>query len=276
MSTPRRTFLKAGLTLATGIGVARSHADESIEPGCLDYGQSFICNTAAMNSVRFWIESRTTITDKSTDTSTTFYQCGSCKSEHTFAERDLFIEDNYDFLPILGDGQWLIFRRPASLSETYRRVQTTEEVWGDPVLKLRHASKVTEIRSWPEIRDATFAGVPIVAQTTLENDETGLTAMIEFPIKTMNIAMETEKYQVDTGPIALPDLSKRYDALIDSLSLAFIAFNAPDFADFVVEQPTPIISDGQQVAQVHHFSRPSSQPSRNRLFAAEPHRSPLS
>jgi len=30
-----------------------------------------------------------------------YYQCASCKSENTFAERDLFQKDNYDFLPVL-------------------------------------------------------------------------------------------------------------------------------------------------------------------------------
>jgi hypothetical protein len=283
MTTPRRTFIKAGLgsatTLATGFVSNRTYAEKSSaenKTGCLDYGQSFICNTAAMNSVRFWIESRTTVIDKSNNLSTTFYQCGSCKSEDTFAESDLFIKDNYDFLPILGDNEWLIFRRPATLSEAYRRVQTTDEVWGDPILKLRHASRTKELGTWEEIRDTTFAGIPIVAQTTLENAEIGLAAVIEFPIKTMNISVENKQYQVDTGPIVLPDLSKDYEALIDRLSLAFIAFNAPNFADFVTEQPTPITLDEKQVSQVHHYSGPTSQPAHNRLFAAEPHRIPLS
>ena len=32
-----------------------------------------------------------------------YYQCGSCKSEHTFAEKNLFINPNYDFLPVFGE-----------------------------------------------------------------------------------------------------------------------------------------------------------------------------
>ncbi len=76
--------------------------------------------------------------------------------------------------------------------------------------------------------------------------ETKLRAVIEYPIKTMNISMDKSVYQVDTGPIALPELEKRYDPPIDALRLAFVAFNTPDFADFVVEQPTPVIQDGQE------------------------------
>ena len=77
-------------------------ATRSNEAECLDYGLSFICNEASFNAVRFWVESRTTLIDTEAGTSQVFYQCGSCKSEHTFAAENLFIEDNYDFLPILG------------------------------------------------------------------------------------------------------------------------------------------------------------------------------
>jgi hypothetical protein len=58
-----------------------------------------------------WIESRTRIIDRKLGTSTVYYQGASCKSENTFGEKDLFYKDNYDFLPIFGDGKVLIFRR---------------------------------------------------------------------------------------------------------------------------------------------------------------------
>jgi hypothetical protein len=59
----------------------------------LDYGRSFICHLADFNSVRFWVESRTRVFEKKT---VDFYQCASCKSEDTFASKNLFYEDNYD------------------------------------------------------------------------------------------------------------------------------------------------------------------------------------
>ena len=59
----------------------------------------------------------------------------------------------------------------------------------------------------------------------------------------MNIRDEEPTFQVDTGPVAFPDLSRRYERLPDALSLAFVAFNAPHFADFVIEDETPILQD---------------------------------
>ncbi|MEZ6073630.1 MAG: hypothetical protein R3C10_25970 [Pirellulales bacterium] len=275
----RRAFIRAGISSLAGLGSlafastrqGRAAVAAAVDADCLDYGMSFICNKARFNSVRFWIESRTTVTDSQSGGSTTFYQCGSCKSENTFAERDLFVPDNYDFLPILGDGEWLIFRRPVRLSDSYRRVQAIDQVWGEPVPMLRHASAVTELKTWQQIRDVTAAGTPIVARTELANEALGLSAVIEYPVKTMNVDLDGERYQVDTGPIALPDLSKRYNAAIDSLSLAFVAFNAPGFADFVIEQPTPL-NDDAGAAETYHYSQPISLPAQNRLYAAEPHR----
>lgn len=235
------------------------------DSGILDYGLSFVCNDASFNNVRFWIESRTTIIDQQNDTTAEYFQCASCKSENTFAAQDLFIEDNYDFMPILGGSTWLIFRRPCRISETYRQV--SEKLWGNPELKLRYAKSVRQLESFESIRGATAAGLPIVAQTEIWNEQQKLRAIIEYPIKTMNISVDDSEYQIDTGPIALPDLTKRYDPPIDALRLAFVAFNRPDFADFVVEQPTPVVQDGQELAQVYHYAKPFSLPAKNRLYA---------
>ncbi|MGI6459736.1 MAG: hypothetical protein ACOX5J_06515 [Candidatus Hydrogenedentales bacterium] len=277
MKTTRREALLAAAAGAAALHAGVPHAAET-EPASetaasdhpmppLDYGLSFVCNTAPANAVRFWIESRTRLIDDATGAWTDYYQCASCKSEHTFAEKDLFHEDNYDFLPIFGDGRYLVFRRPARLSDSYRRLQTVEELWGEPQLRLQHAPTVTVLETWEQIRSATAAAIPIVTQTMMRNEETGLRAIIECPTKTMNVSLEKQLYQIDTGPIAYPDLSKRYDPPIDCFSLAFIAFNAPGFADFVVEQPTPVLVDGEEAAQVYHFSNPFSMPAQNQLFA---------
>ena len=50
-------------------------------------------------------------------------------------------------------------------------------------------------------------------------------------------------YQVHTGPVAFPDLMKRHERNVDGISLAFIAFNEPEHASFVLEAPTPILSE---------------------------------
>ncbi len=83
----------------------------------------------------------------------------------------------------------------------------------------------------------------------------------------MNVSLDDQKYQVDTGPIAFPDLTRGHDPKINCLSLAFIAFNAPDFADFIVEQPTPVVEGDIEKCQVYHYSAPFSLPATNRVLA---------
>ena len=230
----------------------------------LDYGLSFLHGTAKWNSVRFWVESRTRIIDEKTGRVEDFLQCASCKSEDTFAKQNLFYKDNYDFLPIFGPTHGVIFRRKASLNPNYRQVREAKDMWDSPKLQLAPAKKVELLPTTAAIRKATHAGFPLVAQTEFSNTETALRAIIEFPVKTMNVHDEKDLYQVDTGPVAFPDLALRHANHAESLSLAFVAFNAPGFADFVIEDETPV-----NQTRIHHYSRMHSQPSQNRLYTCK-------
>jgi hypothetical protein len=268
----RRTLVQGLVAASCGalsarlVNASEPSADTNQRLRCLDYGRSFICGTAPFNAVRFVVESRTTIVDPQTGRAADYYPCASCKSENTFAPKDLFQKENYDFLPVLGDGQWLIFRRRVAMSPSYRQVRKVDELWGPPNLKLVEAGQVTVLDAWEKIRDATARGVPLVAQTEIAGPN-GVRAVIEYPVKTMNISLEKKLYQVDTGPIAFPDLSTPCHPQIECLRLAFVAFNASDFADFIVEQPTPIFEGDTQVAEVYHYANPFSLPAKNTLLA---------
>jgi hypothetical protein len=272
MMMNRRSFIGASAAIGVGLQAESSAAtqEDSGKPGempPLDYGLSFICHSAPINSVRFWVESRTRLIDDRAGTWTDFYQCGACKSENTFAERDLFMKDNYDFTPVFGGGDVLVFRRTARIHERYRTVKKASELWGEPSLKLRKGARFEELTTWDAIAHATAGAIPMVSQTEIANAETQLRAIIECPSKTMNIQTEKKQYQVDTGPIAFPDLTKRSAPPIDTFSLAFVAFNAPNFADFVIEQPTSVAEDNGVTHQLYHYSNTLSMTARNRLFA---------
>jgi hypothetical protein len=114
------------------------------------------------------------------------------------------------------------------------------------------------------IRDATHNDCPIVAITEIWDENSELRAIIQYPVKTMNIHDQRNLYQVDTGPIAWPDLSKRRDNIVDMLWLAFVVFNANHFADFVIEVPT---------GSTHHYSKIVSLQARNTLYSVDDTRS---
>ena len=241
----------------------------------LDYGRSFLIgkgNDEIDNEVRFWVESRTRIIDEQTGVTEDYIQCASCKSEDTFAECNLFYEDNYDFLPIFGPEYGLVFRRKAWLNPNYRDCQKVKStnMWGGQTYHLVEAAPVEELCDVEAILSATYAFKPVTAQTEITNGETGLRAIIEYPVKTLNTSRQRNIYQVDTGPVAWPDLSRRVERLVDTLSLAFVAFNVTHFADFNIEEPTPakpLAESDDQTPQVYHYSRSISLPATNRLYA---------
>lgn len=235
----------------------------------IDYGLSFITGKASWNRVRFWVESRTRILDEQTGQHKDYYQCASCKSENTFGKKDLFVKDNYDFIPIFGPEDGIIFRRKAYLNPGYREWKAAVNMWEGQEYQLRQPRSSRLLATPDDIEKATRQGTPLVAQTEITRQETGLRAIIEFPIKTINIRDEEPTYQVDTGPVAFPDLTRRYAKSAESLSLAFVAFNAPGFADFVVEDETPILENSKPLTQVHHYSRILSLPAQNRLYALD-------
>lgn len=256
----RRKFILKAAAGASAIPLAAA-AEPALAP--LDYGLSFLSGVAEWNRVRFWVESRTRILDTRTGKHEAYLQCASCKSEDTFAAKNLFLADNYDFLPVFGPEFGLIFRRKASATPGYRDIRPSAKMWDGQTLRLVTAKSARLLNTTAAIRKATHDGLPLVAQTEFANTATGYQAIVEYPVKTMNIHDAKDLYQVDTGPVAFPDLTRRWDRLADSISLAFVAFNAPGFADFIRETETPTPGG----TRVEHYSDRITVTAANRLFA---------
>ena len=237
-------------------------------PETIDYGRSYINTKANWNSPRFWVESRLVISDPAKKTTRTYYQCGSCKSENTCPPRNLFHTDNYDFLPVFGDTDCVIFRRTVNVRGEYRSVRPVAEAWGGttPALRTFQGKVLANVR---EISAAMTAGMPLVTQTELRDEKTGRTAVIECPVKTINWIRDKGEWQVDTGPVLLPDLTAPPEQWSRKLRLAYVAFNAFDWAELIVEEPTPVLQAGKEVAKVHHYMGQVQTKARNVVLCQE-------
>ena len=241
---------------------------------CLDYGRSFVNTKARWNSPRFWVESRCRITDEKAGKTVEYLQCGLCKAERTFANRALFADDNYDFLPVFSATQGIIFRRKVHVSEPYRDVRPIEQWWEgtEPLLR---TVRGRALNTPEEIFAAMQQGRPIIGQTELRDPESGRVAVIEYPIKTINFERDKKDWQVDTGVVILPDLSAPPDRWSHTFQLAHIAFRTPYWADFIVDQPTPVEppeADGQPAGQgvlTYHYSGQVHHPARNVIVALD-------
>lgn len=221
----------------------------------LDYGRSFVTFLSQggrfQNNARLQVESRTTITDTRSGEPTRYLFFASCKSEDTFAPQDLLYRNNYDFNGIFSDREYVIFRTYSSHTERFRE----EGLWEGTVLEDGEA-----------IARASMSGAPLVERVELMSDDESLRAEIEFPIKTMNANDTHWQWQVDTGPIALPDFNADVDMHIKRLSPAFVAYNAASFAEFVVQQPVASPETGSSVT---HYSRPTAFPAKTSVIAIE-------
>ncbi len=231
----------------------------------VDYGRSFLAGKADFNQVRFQVESRTRLIDERSGECADYWQCASCKSEDTFAERDLFYEDNYDFLPAFGPEWGVVWRRHGCLNEDYRSVRPSVQLWDGQDCHIVECPHARLLESNELIRAASAAWEPIVARVEFSNEQTQLRAIIECPVKTLNARAKDNVYQVDTGPLVVPDL-QRHERPPEGFALGFVAFSRPDWADFVLEVPTEIGSDAG-TCRVYHYSRRLTVKSVNSLYA---------
>jgi len=89
--------------------------------------------------------------------------------------------------------------------------------------------------------------------------------MIEFPIKTMNANHVRGIYQVDTGPILLPNFTSNKERMVERFQLAFVAYNRNDEAYFVIQEPTPITEGSGE--KVSHYSKVVRADAKNTVIA---------
>ena len=171
-----------------------------------------------------------------------FVLVASCKSEDTYAERNLFKQPNYDFCAIFGAEQYCIVRVGLPVTacwlETGLSADRFEEVRID--LVLAEADLCVDARA---VVEATLGNRPLVGRTELFGEAGKMLAVLEYPIKTMN-ANDPEHsptgdwiFQVDTGPIVVPAERLHGELTVEDLELAFIAWNASDWAELIVLEP---------------------------------------
>ena len=217
---------------------------------------------SSLNSARILLECVCEIVDNETGTAQTFVMGASCKTERVGVDRDIWIHPNADFVPILSQDRYLIvktyevanmgvpFFPPSRGMQPERQAGYVADAYDNIRLDVRRVEG--EILETPaQIVEAMLdrSGPPLVGRTVIQ--EGRYTAVLEFPVKTMNASERDFIYQTDTGPVLMPDFSREPDDLIVGLEMAFVAFNCPDWAEFVVRVPTSV---GEGI-EVYHYSK---------------------
>ena len=225
---------------------------------------------SSLNNARIPLDCRCEIREKATGQSQEFVLGVNCKTERVGVERDIWTEPNADFVPIMSRDQFMTlkafdcagkqvpFYPPSRGMQPERQVGSVAEAFDSVRIDVAWCEGEV-LESAGQIVAAVLDNEVLVARTEIENER--YVALIEYPVKSMNASERDDIYQPDTGPVLLPDLSREPADLIAGFDLAFVAFNCPDWAEFLVRVPTAVNDE----ISVHHYSHSIRLDTRNRI-----------
>ena len=147
--------------------------------------------------------------------------------------------------------------------------------WGS--LRVRHLPNTRSLATPAEIIAAGEANAPLVGRTELRDPHRPERYVLEYPVRVLDYWPGPEpgkrSFQVNAGPLLLPDFDRTDALLMDRLEMAYIVFNhrTPDSAEFILRRYLPIKDrSGETVSWVLNYDDVRNYPVRTTLLAAEP------
>ena len=237
----------------------------------IDFARSFLTffTTPAQGKsiARIQVDASCAITDERSGATGTYYLSAACRSEHMYHDDQLFQMPNYEFCGIFSRDRCLLIRTH----------WTSDRDWHEPGLNTVRFSRVAiDLRSYPsprlladptEIVTATLANEPLVATTELRDAARGVRALLTYPIKTQNVVETPPRFQVDTGPVLVPQLAATTPDTIECFEIAHVVYNRLTQAEFIYRRPLPVGErDGAPVA-VTDYSVPETLSAVNKIWS---------
>lgn len=213
-----------------------------------------------LNHVRVTAECLAEVRNYETDETTSYLLGASCKTEHVNVKDGIWTEPNADFCMVATPGAFLnikrwdktdkgVMRYPESLGpqpeRQYEKGTDSFDRFEVDIQKMP-GRIITDVSELVKILDS---DAQVISRTCIQAEKFDLT--LDYPVKTVNYSSREKYYQVDTGPVILPDLSVPASEVHPTFQLAFMAHIESDWAEFLVNVPTPLTDD----ISVHHFSK---------------------
>ena len=239
----------------------------------IDFGRSFVTfftMPAQGNSIaRIQIDAACTVTDEPAGTTETYYLSAACRSEHMYLVDGLFQMPNYEFCGIFSHDRCLLIRTH----------WTRDRDWHEPGLNsVRFARVAIDLQTYPsprrlttveEIVAATLANEPLVASTLLRDEAGDRRALLTYPIKTQNVVEAPPRFQVDTGPLLVPNFKATASNPIERFDLAHVVYNRLTQAELIYRRPIPVGErDGAPVA-VTDYTVAQTLPATNQIWSGD-------
>jgi hypothetical protein len=209
-----------------------------------------------MNHVRIPLECVCVMND------VTYVLGASCKTERVNVTENVWRDPNADFAVISSNDDFLLLKRFARCGQEAanevdpdrpvqfeRQSGKAAEAWCMHRLDIPHVEG-EELSTADAVYNAIMANRNVVSRTEYELRD-GTTVVLEYPVKCINVNDREGFYQVDTGPVIFPDDMPDVSMPIERFRFAYVAHNCHDWAEFIVNVPTPVNGG----VAVHHYSQ---------------------
>ena len=205
-----------------------------------------------------------------------FFLTHPCVGEKMYADENIIHVPTSDFhMVFAADKEYMIVKvlaaPPYELRMDHRIGETvaTHDGRGAIILRmdatLRNFPSVRALKTDDEVYEAMMADLPILGRTRFQGDDGETEVISEYPVTVMNARHEDHRWQVDTGPVLLPDFSLQPRLPVGLFRQAFLVYNSWNWAQ--VAMRLPIKTAGSEV--MIHYTAPSRINVQNQLFAAD-------
>ena len=270
---------RAGLGGEAGAGSRASGAAATGRPMPYDFSRSFLLfrSDRVNHTPRLQLDAVCTVSEPG-QAARQFVLTTACVGENMYVAEGLVQLPAYEFVMIAEHRtEYAIRKRGATTAEDVREARRFGEAM--PTYS-GHQTRVTElaVRLFPlepatpldtyaEVQAAMLAQQPITCRTSYTAEDNGAQVVLEYPAKIVNVQHDRPNWQIDTGPILVPDFRASSALFVGRLELAYILFNSWSRAEVLERRPTPVTPAGEQGPQTTHYSAVHSLAVRNELFA---------
>ncbi len=220
------------------------------------------------NIARIHLDAACTLIDTRAGTSETYYLIAPCRAELMYRDTTLLQMPNYEFCGIFAADECLLIRTHWRSDRDNREYGRNRERFAAMHLDIRMHAQARPLLTATEIVAATLANFPLIARTTVHDAARGQTAIIEYPVKTMNVLPKEDRFQVDTGPVLLPDFAATTAREIERFDMTYVLYHQFTQAEFILRRP--VAPNGGSAAlseSVTDYSVVRAVEARNELFA---------
>lgn len=230
------------------------------------------------NTARLQLDALCYLTDVASNQTTRFALTAPCIAENMYQDKGLIQDPTCEFRMIASEVEYRMIKDypthdlDADMARAKDEKHQTFDGSRPQLTELRifvSESKATPVRNYEEFREAFLGNRSFVGTTEVPSPDGTFRARMEYPIKTSNILSAKNLWQVDAGPVAYPDFSRKVRLNVEWFARAYIVFNVFDWAEIIVHQAAPIKVAGKEVAVSTQYHAPFRVTAKSELWAVK-------